>query len=973
MVTLHALTCEHFPNPLGIDTLTPRLSWQLQANQRGTQQSAYQIQVSSNGASIWNTDKVTSTQSLHIPYAGPPLQAGQRCTWRVRVWDANDTVSEWSDSATWEMGLLDPANWQADWITSDWDEDISQPQPAPLLRTEFTLDGEIASARIYATSLGLYELHLNGQRVGDGQLTPGWTSYKKRIQYQVYDVTDLLQAGDNALGALLGDGWFRGHLGFQRQRNLYGEHLALLFQLKITYADGRTQTITSNDSWQATTGPIRMTDLYWGEHYDAQQEKTGWDNAGYDASDWSSVRVLDHPKSVVVAQRGPFVKRQEELRPQRIFTSPNGETILDFGQNMVGWIRLRVSGPAGTTITIRHAEVLDQEGNLYTENLRFAKQELVYTLKGKGEEVYEPHFTFYGFQFIAVAGFPGEPTLDNFTGVVVHSEMTQIGDFTCSNPLINQLQHNILWGQKGNFVDVPTDCPQRDERLGWTGDAQAFIRTACFNLDVAAFFTKWLADLRADTRPDGAVPFVVPDVMTREDGGFSFFGGSGAAAWSDAVTICPWTLYLSYGDREVLAENYASMVAWVEWMRAKADADLIWRKGFQFGDWLDYRGSFALKPSPVTNDELVGTAFFAYSAALTAQSAAALGNTADADKYNALADQVRAAFNREFVTAGGRVGPNSQTAYVLALHFDLLSAENRPLAAARLAEILAENNYHLSTGFVGTPYLCHVLSRYGQTATAYELLNQESFPSWLYPVKKGATTIWERWDGIKPDGSFQDAGMNSFNHYAYGAIGEWLYRTVAGIETDAAAPGYQHTLFQPQPGGGLTHVKATLQSPYGPVESAWALTDNDFRLHVVVPPNARGTVRIPAQQLDQVTEGGQSLNGINGIRTVSLEDGEAVIEIGAGSYDFVTTGLTLAQAMQDVKHVAGRLDRYSTVGDLLADERGKAALEQELGAAMFQNPGMRMVMGQPLLVLAQFAPGVVNGEVLARIEGALAG
>ncbi len=978
MLTPINLLCEHFPNPLGIDIPQPRLSWQLQADQRGARQTAYHLQVFDvSGTTLWDTDKVVATQSLLIPYAGPTLQPSQRCTWHVRVWDENDTPSAWSDSATWEMGLLDSANWQGDWITPGWDEDTSHPQPAPILRTEFGVNGEVAFARVYATSLGLYELHLNGQRVGDGQLTPGWTSYKHRIQYQSYDVTNLLQPGNNALGAMLGDGWFRGHLGFQRQRNLYGDKLALLCQLQITYVDGHTQTITSNDNWKATPGPIRMTDLYWGEHYDAQQETPGWNMAGYDDSAWSGVRVLDHNKSIIVAQRGPFVKRQEELRPQRIFQSPKGETILDFGQNMVGWVRLRVSGPAGTTITIRHAEVLDQEGNLYTENLRFAKQELVYRLKGateaQREEIYEPHFTFYGFQFIAVDGFPGEPTLDNFTGIVVHSEMAQIGEFTCSNPMINQLQHNILWGQKGNFVDVPTDCPQRDERLGWTGDAQAFIRTACFNMDVAAFFTKWLADLRADTRPDGAVPFVVPDVMTREDGGFNFFGGSGAAAWSDAVTICPWTLYLIYGDRGLLAENYATMVGWVEWMRSKADADLIWRKGFQFGDWLDYRGSFALKPSPVTNDELVGTAFFAYSAELTAQSAAALGNTADAEKYRDLANQVRAAFNREFVTTGGRVGPNSQTAYVLALHFDLLAEENRPLAAARLAQILEENVYHLTTGFVGTPYLCHVLSRYGQTATAYELLNQESYPSWLYPVKKGATTIWERWDGIKPDGSFQDAGMNSFNHYAYGAIGEWLYRTVAGIEVDPAAPGYQHTLFQPQPGGGLTHVKATLQSPYGLVESAWELTDNDFRLHVVVPPNARGTVRLPAGQLDQVTEGDQPLDGVDGIGNVTVEDGVATIEVGAGSYDFVTTGLTLMQAMADVKHIAGRLDRYSTVGDLLADERGKAVLEEELGAAMFQNPGMRMVMGQPLLVLERFAPGVVNDEVLARIEGALVG
>ncbi|MFN8443763.1 MAG: glycoside hydrolase family 78 protein [Caldilineaceae bacterium] len=973
MLTPYALTCEYFTNPIGVDSAQPRLSWKSQADRRGARQSAYQIRVGSDSTSLaagtnllWDTGKVNSDQSLHISYSGSPLQARQRCTWQVRVWDENDKASTWSEAAFWEIGLLDASNWQADWITPDWEEDLTQPQPAPMLRRSFQTKGEIVAARIYATSLGLYELHLNGQRVGDALLTPGWTTYKHRIQYQSYDVTGLMRTGENALGAILGDGWYRGFLGFQGQRNLYGNRLALLAQLHITYADGRSEVVTSDEHWKASTGPIRMNDLYWGEEYDAQLEKTGWDQAGYDDSNWQGVRKLDHSKSLIVAQVGPNVVRNEEIRPQRIIHSPKGETILDFGQNMVGWVRLKVSGPAGTTIKLIHAEVLDQQGNLYTENLRFARQIAQVTLKGSGEEVYEPRFTFMGFQFVAVEGFPGEPTLDNFTGVVVHSDIPSIGSFECSNPMINQLQHNIVWGQKGNFVDVPTDCPQRDERLGWTGDAQAFIGTAVFNRDVNAFFRKWLADLRADqTMNQGSVSFVVPDVITRHDGGFNPMGGNGAAAWSDASTMIPWTLYQSYGDTRLLEESYPSMVAWVEWMRAHADADLIWRKGFQFGDWLDYRGAFPLKPSPVTNDELVGTAYFAHSSELVAKAAAALGKSADAASYAALSNQIKESFCKEFITLGGRVAPNSQTAYVLALHFDLLPEALRAPAAERLAQIVRENNYHLTTGFVGTPYLCHVLSRFGQTSIAYELLNQESFPSWLYPVKMGATTIWERWDGIKPDGSFQDAGMNSFNHYAYGAIGEWLYRTVAGIVADPAEPGYKHILIQPQPGGGLTQVQASLNSPYGQIESAWELTAREFRLQVTVPANSHATVRLPATSMDQVNVDGQPAV------QASLMDGSAIIEIGSGRYEFVTTGTNLPKVMTNVRHVAGRLDRYCTLSDFVHNEQGKAALIAQIGDEFLKSPAIGFAMNVPLESLAQMMPGLLTNEKLEAIEQSL--
>lgn len=975
MTTITNLTCEYRTNPLGIDVRTPRLSWQLVSERRGAAQTAYQVRAAADQADLaagrnlrWDTGKIVSAQSLHVPYAGPALASGQRIYWQARIWDETGAASAWSEPAWWEMGLLDAADWQAEWITPDWDEDTTQSQPQPLLRREFTLDGAIKSARAYVTSLGLYELHLNGQRVGDGVLTPGWTAYDKRLQYQTYDVTGLLRDGENAVAALLGDGWYRGWLGFEGNRNTWGDRLALLLQLHVTYEDGRTALITSDGAWRAALGPIRMSDIYNGETYDASLELPGWDAAGYDDRTWHGVRKLDHDKKTLVAQNGPLVVRHEELKPIQIIHTPAGETVFDFGQNMVGRVRLRVQGPSGATITLRHAEVLDQQGNFYTENLRRARQTVQYTLKGDGVEIYEPHFTFMGFRYVAVEGWPGEPTLDSLTGVVVHSDIPPTGEFECSNPLINQLQHNIVWGQKGNFVDVPTDCPQRDERLGWTGDAQVFIRTACFNRNVAGFFTKWLADLAAEQHPNGGVPMVIPDPMKR-----SAFGrqASGSAAWADAATICPWTIYLAYGDKRILAQQYASMKAWVGYMAGQAGDSYLWTTGFHFGDWLDYRGRGGFDTTPMTDKELIATAFFACSTGLLQKAAEVLGKADEAAYYAGQLARIKAAFTAEFVSPNGRVGPNSQTSYVLALHFDLLPEELRPKAAARLAEEVRKFGYHLTTGFVGTPYLCHVLSRFGYTDLAYELLNQESYPSWLYPVKKGATTIWERWDGIKPDGSFQDAGMNSFNHYAYGAIGDWMYRVVAGIDTAEDAAGYKRVLIRPQPGGGLTHARGSLKSPYGEIVSAWQLTDADFRLQVTVPPNTRATVRLPARTLDQVTESGKALDGAAGIIAAKIEAGAAMVEIGAGRYEFVSTELNRASAFADVRHVAGRLDIGCTVQELMADERAKAILLKHVGDAITTMRVPPWVGGQTLDSMARLAPHLLTPEKLRAIQAEL--
>ena len=886
-IKVTGLRAEYKENPLGIDARRPRLSWQLTATERDVRQSAYQIRVAASERSlgagsglVWDSGRVSSDESLHRTYEGQPLKSGQRYFWQVRVWDAGGRASDWSDAAWWETGLLDAADWRAEWIEPDLPEDPKKSEPAPLLRRSFKLSGQVARARAYVTSHGLYEMYLNGRRVGDQVFTPGWTSYNHWLQYQTYDVTDLLRNGENAVGVMLGNGWYRGNLAWEGKRNVYGERLALLALVKVTYQDGREEIIGTDQQWKSATGPLLMSEIYHGETYDARLEKDGWNAPGFADQQWSGVKTANHRKDNLFAPPGPAVRKVEELRPVRIFKTPAGDTVADLGQNMVGWVRLKAQGPAGTTITIRHAEVLDKVGNFYTENLRAAKATARYTLRGSGAETFEPHFTFFGFRYVAVSGYPGELTPESLTGVVVHSAMARTSEFETSSALINQLQHNIIWGQKGNFLDVPTDCPQRDERLGWTGDAQVFARTAAFNMDVAGFFEKWLRDVAADQYPSGSVPHVIPDVL-----GTAERPAGGSAAWADSSVIIPWTMYLTYGDKRFLEDQYASMTKWVGYMQKRAGDDYIWDGDQHFGDWLAFATTRSDYPGATTGKDLIATAFFAYSTSLVEQAARILGKNDDAAKYAELLKKIKAAFRREFVTETGRVGEDTQTAYTLALHFDLLPEEMRPMAARRLAKDVRERR-HLTTGFVGTPYLCHVLTRFGYLDEAYLLLNREGYPSWLYPVRQGATTIWERWDGQKPDGTFQDKGMNSFNHYAYGAIGEWMYRVMAGIEIDPARPGYRHILIQPQPGGGFTNVRAAHQTMYGKVSSAWTLKDGRIELTIEIPANTQATVRLPKAKLSDVVEADQPLAKGNGISEVRQDGNAVIIETGSGQYRF---------------------------------------------------------------------------------------
>ncbi len=875
------LRTEYKVNPLGIDNISPRHSWVITSKDRGIVQTSYQVHAATDLKSlasgknlIWDSGKVESGQSIHILYQGPSPESGQRIYWKVRVWDNERNLSGWSSPAWWETGLLNTSDWKASWIQADIDEDIKKSEPCPMLRREFSINKKIVSARAYVTSLGLYELEINGQNIGNEVFTPGWTSYNKRLQYQTFDVTDKINRGENAIGITLGDGWYRGFFAWNKKRNTYGEKLALLLQINIEFEDGSKETVCSDKSWKSATGPILKSDIYNGELYDARLEKNGWSKSGFKDSDLSKVKVINHSKDILTAPQGPPVKRMQEIKPVKILKSPNGKTIVDMGQNMVGRIRMRVKGKAGTTISLRHVEVLDKEGNIYIDNLRAAKQTVEYILKGGGEEIYEPHFTFQGFRYVQIDGFPGELALDSITGIVIYSEMPLTGDFECSNAMINQLQKNIQWGQKGNFLDVPTDCPQRDERMGWTGDAQVFARTACFNMDAASFFTKWLGDVDADQKKDGSVPWVVPDVLN----------SGGSAAWADAAVIVPWTVYLCFGDKSILRQQYKSMKAWVEYMRKQSGDRFLWNTGFHFGDWLAFNTTRSDYPGATTDKDLIATAFFAHSTDLLQKIASILGKNEDAKVYRNLFMNIKKAFQKEFVTANGRLSSNTQTAYSLALAFDLIPEELKKTTAKRLADDVRSFK-HITTGFVGTPLICHVLSDYGYNDLAYLLLNRKEYPSWLYPITKGATTIWERWDGIKPNGDFQNAGMNSFNHYAYGAIGDWLYRVVGGIEIDENNPGYKHILIQPKPGGDLTYARTSLSSIHGQIESFWEIKEGKFNIEILIPANTGASITLPNTKINLVTEKGKQLNEAKGITKYYSKGQNLIVEAGSGKYN----------------------------------------------------------------------------------------
>lgn len=764
---------------------------------------------------------------------------------------------EWKSPSGPAWGTMISPFSSASWIASPICGSSRACAPVPYFRKTFALGQPVQSAWLNVTALGLYECEINGHRIGDELFAPGWTEYHKRVQYQTYNVTEFLRHGENTLGAILGDGWYTGVIAWCG-RQVYGDRPRFMAQLEMVLQDGSTFIVASDTSWRTSVGPIVESDMLLGEDYDARLELTGWSQPGFNDANWQSAipGTPEHPVEVV-PRIGPPVRKTGEIRPVSERKVKHNLVIYDLGQNFTGRVKIRVKFNRGSTIRLRFAEILNPDGSLYTENLRAARCTDYYTCKGGGEiETWEPRFTFHGFRYVEVEvvgkilqafgntwkGIGPDNHLE-VIGQVLHSDTPPTGTFRCSHEGLNQLQHNIVWGQKSNFFEVPTDCPQRDERLGWTGDAQVFIRTAAFNMDVREFFHKWLRDMRDSQTEHGGIPCVIPspwhgDQVTTD----------GGPAWADAAVICPWTIYLCYGDRKILEDNYAMMEKFMTFMGEKrckgfirSHPDAVEWGGF--GDWLALDGGG--KTEGITPFDLIGTAFYAYDANLMAQIATILGRYDDAKKYRVLHEKIAEAFRQRYITPDGLVASGTQTAYVLALHFGLVDQSLRSAVAHQLARDIEKRGNHLATGFVGTPYILDVLESEGHLDVAYKLLEQETFPSWLFPVRNGATTIWERWDGWTPDKGVQDKGMNSFNHYAYGAVGAWMYRTVAGLELDPAEPGYKHVIFRPRPGGSISWAEASLKTAQGTVAIRWELKGSELHLKLTVPPDSHATVSLP--------------------------------------------------------------------------------------------------------------------------------
>ncbi|AYY12568.1 alpha-L-rhamnosidase [Actinobacteria bacterium YIM 96077] len=849
-LTPFGLMCDHRVTPLGIDEPRPRLSWKLASDRRGDRQVGYRVVVmlppdhlNGTGRVVWDTDW-RDGDATAVDYDGAPLQSSTRYRWQVSVRDTDGRITETAES--WFETALLHGEWDAAWIAHDplvmapmeppQDDDRSERtrhlQPAPFLRRAFDLDARPARARAYVTARGLYELRINGERVGDAELAPGWTDYHRRIPYQVYDVGHLVNAGSNVVGAVLGDGWWCGYIGFDSRRHAqhYGEFPELIAQLVFDFHDGSRLTLGTDGTWRETDSPIRYADLLMGEYVDARTELAGWDRPGYDDSSWSPVLVTSTHTDMLEAASDEPIRVVEKLAPVRVDHHPDGTAIVDLGQNMVGRVRLTIRGAGpGQRIKLRFAEMLDADGSVYLDNLRTAEATDVYIARGAESETFEPRFALHGFRYVEISGYPGHVSADDVSGMVLANDIPWTGSFTCSDRLTNQLVSNVAWSQRGNFVAVPTDCPQRDERLGWTADAQIFLPTAMRQADVAAFITRWLRDVVDGQHPDGAFPDVIPEIAMT---------GPGAPAWGDAGVIIPWLIYQEHGDDRVLRRCFPAMRRWVDYIH-RHNPDLVWRHrtGRHYADWLQVDAA--------TSRDVLATAYFARSTELVSRAAAALGQDDVAEDYTRLRGRIADAFARAFVDGDGRVEGDTQTGYLLALSFDLLPADLRPWAAKRLIEDVESRGSRLTTGFVGVALLCPTLCAIGRPDLAYDLLHQEDYPSWNYSILHGATTIWERWDGWTQEYGFQSAEMNSFNHYSLGSIGDWLYGWVAGLRQAEDSTAWRRILIAPLPGGKLHSAAATQITPRGLVSTDWQLTDGTLDLHVQIPPGDAAEVRLP--------------------------------------------------------------------------------------------------------------------------------
>lgn len=891
------LRTEYLENPIGIDETAPRLSWIVTSAERGERQTAYRILVASseeklarNEADLWDSGRVRSDRTLHIAYGGEPLESRMDAHWKVRVWNADRAPSDWSGSASWSMGLLDHTDWAGIWIGHDVGrpataeaDDLHLP-PSPYLRRAFEADKEVARATLYVTAGGAYDMYLNGDRVGDHVFGPGWTDYAKRIYYRTYDVTDQVTRGENAIGAILADGWYAGYLGpktnqAERGRGYYNERPSLLAQLEVTYADGTTQTIATDRTWKGSEGPIREADIYMGQAYDARLEMPGWASPGFDDGEWTEAAWRAVPDGRVMAHPAEPVRTIEELTPRAITSPKDGVHIFDVGQNISGVVRLRVKGEAGDRVTLRFSEMLYDDGTLMTANLRGARATDTYILKGDPDgEVWTPQFTYHGFQYVEVTGLPGKPSPQTVTALRVNSDTSPAGQISVSDDrdvgrtkgLVNQLLANIKTSQYANFFDVPTDCPQRDERLGWTGDAQIYARSSAYIADVGAFFGKWMGDVRDAQLWHGAYPHYVPAPS------HFYVPNEYSPGWMDAGVIVPFEMFTMYGDERIVDRHWDSMERFMTFQADKAGNDVLSDIDFGFGDWLA-TGEQPSRP-------FIAAAYYGYDARLMAKMAEATGRDARADHYRTLYEDIRTAFAEAYFNDDGTLKQETQTAYVMALDMGLVRADLEVAAADRLAAMVRENGSKLSTGFLGVKHLLPVLTAYGHEDLAYDLLLETDYPSWGYEIANGATSIWERWNSFTQGEGFLNQSMNSFNHYTYGSVAEWMFEDMGGIAP--ATPGFETIRIRPSMQDRVGTVTASYDSIRGPIKTTWTVSDEGPSLRVTIPANTVAEVYIPAEDADAVWEGEGPADEGRHIRHVREEGGDQVFLVGSGSYVF---------------------------------------------------------------------------------------
>ncbi|WP_175416242.1 alpha-L-rhamnosidase [Aggregatimonas sangjinii] len=889
-LTINLPRVEYFQNPEGIDVVRPRFSWELIGEGRNRSQKAYQIIVASTAqklenttGDIWDSGRVSTQETNQIEYAGMPLKSNTKYYWKVRVWDEKDQESEWSESSYWSMGLLKFSNWQGLFIghdvgysTADKYDSLYLP-PARYVRKSFTLSKKVKKATAYATALGLYELRLNGNKVREDYFLPGWTDYDKRLYYQTYDITSSLQLGENVVGAIIADGWYAGYIGyalfiyFDKVREFYGTNPAFMGQIHLEYEDGSTEIIASDVTWTVNEGPTREADIIMGETYDARLEHSGWDTPNYDDSDWNPPKLYTYPNGKLQAHPGTLVQEREELKPVEVTEPEPGTYVFNLGKNIAGIAELKVEGPAGTKVRLRFGEILRSDGNIQTDNLRKARATDTYILKGEGIEVWKPKFTYHGFQYVEVTGYPGVPTADAITGIVLSSIDTDASTFDSANKMNNTLFENIKTTQSANFFEVPTDCPQRDERLGWTGDAHTYVRSATYNSDVAAFITKFLVDLDDAQRWYGAYPNFAPFPFSRVN--------QYSPAWMDAGVIIPYNMYKVYNDKRILEYMYDGMEKFMQFQEDASTDYLRPGGGNNWGDWLSVNEE--------TSHDFIASSFYGYDANLMAEMAEVLGKSDDAVKYRQLFQDIRKAFAKRYITESGQTTEDTQTTYALALYFDLFPDNLAHKGAARLAEKIKNNGFKFATGFLGTKHVMLALSKYGHNDVAYKIYQQTEYPSWGYSVENGATSIWERWNSYtKSDAKNSDlnAKMNSFSHYSFGSVAQWMFQFALGIDSEDS--GYRNILIKPAVSKEMEFMEGSYKSINGTIASAWKWKGNRLEMDVEIPANTKAKIYIPTSDPSRIKEGNTSLMKTSEVEVLASNETETIVLVGSGKYSF---------------------------------------------------------------------------------------